>query len=203
MTKQNNKPTIDLEEVKRFAVEYWTAKPDIFGQGFKNVQDLAVKVVQRFLPEQTAVIYDEKRAAALDDFESFLKFAMYEMTDGRYATSVKGEDLEATTVETIRSLLQQKPLADVPEGWKLVPIEPTEEMLQEVDGALDEFYNAFHHPEDEEAATHGSGRAVYKAMLEAVPLSWTPEYIKMVEQESAPIIKLLIPETCSERGGDE
>ncbi len=36
------------EAIKEFSLDYWNSQPQIFGPGFKNIQDLAVKVVQKF-----------------------------------------------------------------------------------------------------------------------------------------------------------
>lgn len=60
----------------------------------------------------------------------------------------------------------------IPEGWKLVPIEPTEKMM--------DCYRAAFISEK-----RFDGKEVYKAMLEAAPVppAHIPEAEKMVEQD--------------------
>lgn len=38
-----------LAEAKKFALEYWQSKPDIYGPGFKNIPDLAEKIFNKFI----------------------------------------------------------------------------------------------------------------------------------------------------------
>lgn len=46
------------EAAAKFALEYWQSKPDIYGPGFKNVQDLARKIVDKFCPAQPPALPD-------------------------------------------------------------------------------------------------------------------------------------------------
>lgn len=50
---------------------------------------------------------------------------------------------------------------DIPQGWKLVPVEPTQEMLVAGARTVGDFYS--------EAGPYPRSKAMYRAMLAATP----------------------------------
>lgn len=67
--------------------------------------------------------------------------------------------LERKTSHHLRARITELEAKRVPDGWKLVPIEPTQEMI---DAVIEEEFGM-------NGATHLSYRQLYKAMLSAAP----------------------------------
>lgn len=84
----------------------------------------------------------------------------------------EGGDHPSTQAEiTLWKMCQtQSGVGDAPQRWKLVPVEPTEEMEDEGAEVLNNFRNS-----DQTATTYGLLMRIYKAMLAAAPLPQNDE----------------------------
>jgi hypothetical protein len=92
----------------------------------------------------------------------------FEIHARQYPHMVKGYTLDAE--EALRAALEQSDIeipASVPEGWKLVPVEPTNEMVQ---AWLDTY--------------EGNIQTVYRAMLAAAP---QPPVVEQPQVEQEPV----------------
>jgi hypothetical protein len=109
-------------------------------------------------PASAPIKPSEKLREALHDMGTHSP-VMLEVLGDHLSTAQAEEVLRRTRAAAPLSETAHSGTAKVPEGWKLVPVEPPYKMLGEGMGA------ALHVPPDEILARH-----VYKAMLAAAPV---------------------------------
>lgn len=175
----------ELEEAYRLgfiAACYWPepASQDVDSASYKKERDFRLtEILYRATPSTLRVVSDEDvERAASHAFQAHYRGSAYE---GMSWLSIHPSDGERW-IRSTRAALESLPAVKVPDGWRLVPVEPTEDMYmagqwahyQAEEECRIEIANADGHSffnEKPETMRRRKNRAahVYKAMLAAAP----------------------------------